>query len=123
MGETALIRHRVRRAVQYRYLEWRTLRHPDIAMARLDALAPFLERRGWRCVKTYEPDVVPVRVPLLRVYGADIAVTLCVLAVPRGGWSYYEAARGRGGWFCPCGDAEWAAGTVDEFLRERSSAR
>jgi hypothetical protein len=123
VGQTSLIRYRVRQAVQHRYLEWRALRNREIVMAYLDALVPPLERCGWRCVKTYEPDVVPVRVPLLRIYGADTAMTLCVLAVPHGLWSYYEAARGRGGWFCPCGDAEWAAETVDEFLRERSSTR
>lgn len=124
MGEAPLTVDSVRRAVKLRLLEWRTLRNPDVAVAFLDALAPELERRGWRCVKTYEPEVIPVRTPLLRVYGARLAVTLCVAALPGGGWGYHEASRGRAGFLCPCGDpAGWTAEIVDRFLRERSSAR
>lgn len=121
MGQTSLTG--VRRAVRMRYLRWRTLRNPDVAMWYLDALVPELQRRGWRCVKTYHPVVLPVCVPLLRVYGADFAVTLCVLAVP-GGWGFHEAPRGRGGFLCYCGEETERAGlVVDRFLRGRSSAR
>ncbi|MGP4023425.1 hypothetical protein [Actinomadura sp. 3N407] len=75
-----------------------------------------LERRGWRCVKNYRPQAVPARTPLLLVSGAGVAVTLCVLAVP-GGWAFYEAPRGRGGFLCFCGgDIKHAAQVIDRFL-------
>lgn len=123
MGQASLTGYNVRRSLRFRFLKWRTVRNSDTAMRHLDTLAAELQRRGWRCVKTYSPEVVPVHIPLLRVYGADVAVTLCVLAVPGGRWAFHEAPRGRGGFLCLCGDGEHArAGQiVDGFLRDRSS--
>ncbi|GAA4238995.1 hypothetical protein GCM10022254_57270 [Actinomadura meridiana] len=115
MGKVLANVLRVRRAV----LRWRTLRNTDTAIRYLDALVPELERRGRRCVKTYHPEVIPVRVPLLRVYGADLAMTLCVLAGP-GGWGFYEAPHGLCGYLHDCDDIEAAARTVDHFLHVRS---
>ncbi|MFI0412241.1 hypothetical protein [Actinomadura sp. 3N508] len=73
-------------------------------------------------MKMYRPEVVPVRTPLLRVYGAGrAAATFTVVAVPGGGWAFHEAHRGRGGFLCQCGgDIEVAARVIDRFLRERS---
>ncbi|MFI0410317.1 hypothetical protein [Actinomadura sp. 3N508] len=120
MGETSLTGYGVRRLVRDRYLVWRTERNRDTAMRYLDGLAAALERRGWRCVQTYRPVVVAVRVPLLRVYGADVAVTLRVLAMPGGGWGFHEARQGRDGFLCRCGDdVEPAARMIDRFLRDR----
>lgn len=51
----------------------------------------------------------------------EVAVTVCVLAVPGGLWGFHEAARGRGGFLCYCGgDVKHAAQVVDRFLRDRS---
>lgn len=116
MGQASLTQ--VRRVARVRYLNWRTAWNRDTAARYLETLALVLERSGWRCVRTYHPEVVPVRVPLLRVYGGEMAVTLCVLALPGGAWGFHEAARGRGGFLCHCGDD--AAEAVGRFLRDRS---
>lgn len=122
MGDASVTGYEIRRRVRYRYLRWRTRRNRDMAVRYLDLLALALERHGWRCVKTYPPEAVSVRTPLLRVYGADVAVTLCVLAVPGGRWGFHEAQRGRGGFLCHCGgDIKCAAQVVDRFLRDRSA--
>ncbi|TYB42907.1 hypothetical protein [Actinomadura chibensis] len=118
MGQASLTG--VRRKVRVRYLDWRTAWERDTAVGHLETLALALERRGWRCVRTYEPEIVQVRLPLLRVYGGEMAVTLCVLALPGGAWGLHEAARGRSGLLCLCGGE--AAEVVDGFLRCRSRA-
>ncbi|TMQ99236.1 hypothetical protein ETD83_18255 [Actinomadura soli] len=73
-------------------------------------------------MKTYRPEVVAVRTPLLRVYGSGrAATTFTVLAVPGGGWAFHEARRGWGGFLCHCGgDIERTAQIIDRFLRDRS---
>ncbi|TDB76910.1 hypothetical protein E1264_37920 [Actinomadura sp. KC216] len=121
MGDASLTGYHVRRTLRFRLLQWRTERNRDTAVRYLDLLAVALEGRGWRCVKTYRPEVVPVRTPLLRVYGADrAATTFTVVAVPGGGWAFHEAPRGRGGFLCQCGgDIEFAAQVIDRFLRDR----
>ncbi|TDD94353.1 hypothetical protein [Actinomadura rubrisoli] len=118
MGQAALT---VRRTIRVRYLQWRTERNRDIAVRHLDVIALALEGRGWRCVKTYRPEVVPVRFPLLRVYGkGSVVTTLSVLAVPGGRWGFHEAPRGRGGFLCHCGgDVAQEAKVIDGFLRNR----
>ncbi|WP_067450497.1 hypothetical protein [Actinomadura macra] len=120
MGEASLTGCRVRRMIRLRYLKWRTEWHRETVLGHLDTLALALERQGWRCVKTYHPDLIPVRVPLLRVYGAEIATTLCVMAMPDGRWGFHEAARGRAGLLCHCGDVAQAVQVVDRLLRDRS---
>ncbi|MFC4051981.1 hypothetical protein ACFOY4_20015 [Actinomadura syzygii] len=112
MGQASLTG--VRAKLRVRYLDWRTAYERDTVVRHLEALALELERRGWRCVRTYQ-EVVPVRTPLLRVYGGRMAVTLCVLAVPERRWGIHEAARGRDGFVCHCGGD--AALVVDRFLR------
>ncbi|MFG2244026.1 hypothetical protein [Spirillospora sp. NPDC048823] len=106
--------------IRFRCLKWRTERNRDTAVRYLDLLALALERRGWRCVKSYRPQAVPARTPLLLVSGAGVAVSLCVLAVPGGGWAFHEAPRGRGGFLCFCGgDIKHAAQVIDRFLQDR----
>lgn len=122
MGKVSLTGYEVRRTVRFRLLMWRTQRNGDIAVHHLDRLAHALERYGWRCVKVYCPEVVPVRMPLLRVYGEGrAATTLNAVIVPGGRWAFHEASRGRGGFLCHCGgDIEAAARLIDGFLRDRS---
>ncbi|MFG2088036.1 hypothetical protein [Spirillospora sp. NPDC048824] len=106
--------------IRFRCLKWRTERNRDTAVRYLDLLALALERRGWRCVKSYRSQVVPARTPLLLVSGAGVAVSLCVLAAPGGGWAFHEAPRGRGGFLCFCGgDIKQAAQVIDRFLQDR----
>lgn len=116
MGLSSLTGYQVRRMIRLRYLKWRTARNRDTAVRYLDLIALVLERRGWRCVKSCRAGT-----PLLRVYGAGAAMTLCVLAVPGGGWAFHEASRGRGGFLCRCGDdIKHAAQVIDLFLQDRS---
>ncbi|WP_243722536.1 hypothetical protein [Actinomadura sp. 7K507] len=44
---------------------------------------------------------------------------LNVLALPGGQWGFHEAARGRGGFLCGCGDVKYAAQVIDRFLLDR----
>ncbi|WP_433228118.1 hypothetical protein [Actinomadura formosensis] len=122
MGQASLTGYQIRRRLHFRLLKWRTDRNRDTVVRHLDLLALALERHGWRCVKTYCPEVVPVRTPLLRVYGAGgVVITLNVMAVPGGRWAFHEAPRGRGGFLCHCGgDTKYAAQVIDRFLQDRS---
>lgn len=115
MGQAPLTGDHLRRTIRLRYLKWRTDRKRDMATHHLDALALTLEQNGWRCVKTYAPDVVPVRTPLLRIYGTGTAVTtINVMAVAGGRWAFHEASRGRAGYLCDC-DADTKP--IEQFLR------
>ncbi|MFI0482106.1 hypothetical protein [Actinomadura sp. 9N215] len=119
MGQASLTGYRLRRTIRHRYLKWHTERNRDTAIRYLDALALTLERNGWRCVKTYTPDVVPVHTPLLRVYGTGSAVlTINVMAVPGRRWAYHEASRGRTGYLCDCGaDLKDITHVIEQFQR------
>ena len=120
MGEASLRGYRFGQRVCHCYLRWRTNRNHDVVLRCLDALAFALESGGWRCVKTYHAEITPVRIPLLRVYGAAVTTTLCVMALPGGRWGFHDAPRGRGGFLCHCeDDIQAAAQVIDRFLRER----
>ncbi|WP_242886272.1 hypothetical protein [Actinomadura litoris] len=111
---------RVRRA----WLTWRTDGQRETTIRYLDMLADALEARGWRCARTYRPEVIVVRTPLLRVYDDGVPTMLSVLAVPGGRWGVCEAPRGRGGFLCHCGgDGGEMARMVEWFLRERMALR
>ncbi|MFI0407321.1 hypothetical protein [Actinomadura sp. 3N508] len=118
MGQTSLTAYHLRRTIHHRYLDWRTARNHHLVTQYLDLLALILERNGWRCVKTYSPDVVPVRMPLLRVYGTDRAViTINVRAVAGNRWAFHEASRGRLGYLADCGsDIKETAQVIGQFL-------
>ncbi|TDD91074.1 hypothetical protein E1293_02585 [Actinomadura darangshiensis] len=104
-------------------LRWRTYRGRRTAVRFLEVLAVAVKAHGWRCVKLYEPEQFPMPVPLLWVYASgvaeDVGVVVSVRAVPGGGWAYYQAQRGRFGYFFPCGDVKAAAGQVDLLLKHR----
>ncbi|WP_242892270.1 hypothetical protein [Actinomadura litoris] len=120
MGRTSLTGYEVRRRLRSRYLRWRTEQHRETVIQYLEELAPVLEELGWRCVRTYRPEIARVGQPLLRIHGEGVVTTLNVLAVPKGGWGFHEAAKGRGGFLFPCGgDIAHAAQVVDRFLRAR----
>ncbi|MBT2206883.1 hypothetical protein [Actinomadura sp. NEAU-AAG7] len=123
MVRASLTVYEIRRRLHVRYLKWRTELQRETAIEYLDALAPELEAYGWRCVRTYYPEVIPVRPPLLRVYGElGPVTTLNVMAVPGGRWGFHEAARGRRGFLSPCeGDIKGAAEGIDHFLRARAA--
>ncbi|GAA4229655.1 hypothetical protein GCM10022254_22580 [Actinomadura meridiana] len=121
MGQTSLTENKLRRRLRSRYLQWRIARNRDTAIHYLDHLALALEQHGRHCVKTYNPLLIPVRIPLLRVYGPNgIVLTLTVMAVPGGGWAFHEAPPRRGSFLCHCeNNTNRAAQLIDRFLQDR----
>ncbi|MFI0369184.1 hypothetical protein ACH35V_14975 [Actinomadura sp. 1N219] len=104
-------------------LRWRTRLGRATAIHYLDLLDVAVASKGYRCVKVYQAEEVPIRPPLLWVFAFSpdnhVKVAVSVRATPGGTWSYYEAGRGRHGYLSPCGDAKHATEQVDALLRHR----
>lgn len=77
------------------------------AIRYLDLLAVAVTARGYRCVRRYQADEFPVRLPLLWIFALGprhhVRVAVGVHAVAGGAWAYHEAGRGRHGYLAPCG--------------------
>ncbi|GGU97062.1 hypothetical protein GCM10010182_11480 [Actinomadura cremea] len=109
--------------VGWRVPPWSTRRNHATAVRYLDLLAVALKPKGYRCIRLYRADELPVSLSLLWVcaYGPNdhVGVAVGVRAIRGGMWGYYEAARGRRGYLSPCGDSQEAAEQVDSLLKHR----
>ncbi len=120
MGRAGVVLDRADRAVHQvgrAALRWRTLRGVRARVLWLELLAVTLEAQGWRCVRLYRLEVLPVA--LLWVHDgndADAGLAVTVLATG-GGWYYADAGNLRERYLGPCTDRAGAAAVVGERLK------
>ncbi|GAA2288368.1 hypothetical protein GCM10010402_52940 [Actinomadura luteofluorescens] len=106
-----------------RLLGWRTRSGRAVVIRHLDLLAAAVAAKGYRHIKLYQAEEFTTRPLVLWIFalGPDghVRVAVTVRAMPRRGWAYYEAGRGRCGYLSRCGDPERVAGQVDAMLKHR----
>ncbi|MFG2015640.1 hypothetical protein [Actinomadura geliboluensis] len=102
--------------VELAALRWRTLWGARVRVLALDLLAVMLESMGWRCVRLYRLEVLPV--PVLWVHGGDPDAGLAVtLVATSGGWHYIDAGNRKERLLGLYSDRAGAAAAVDARLK------
>lgn len=97
-------------------LRWRTSRGVRVRVLALDLLAVTLESMGWRCVRLYRLEVLPV--PVLWVHGGDTDAGLAVaLVATSDGWHYIDAGNRKEPFLGLYSDRAGAAAAVDARLK------